>query len=102
MQNQSISARYISLLLGLSVTYLSFCQFIQIVMLKCSRQNDVIVSEHCNCFGSGFGFSVGYLKMRSVLLEKCIYLAEQALLVLLRCVYLEVILLAYHYLKMRE
>lgn len=54
------------------MTYLSFCQFFQVVILKCSRRNDVMMSEHfatC-CLGSGFGFSLGHLGMKNMQLEK--------------------------------
>lgn len=57
--------------MGFSVTYLSFCQFIQIVILKWSRQNDIIVSElQLAAWGQVLVFSIGYLRMRSMQLEK--------------------------------
>lgn len=56
--------------MGFLVTYLSFCQHIQIVILKLQTEWCHSVTIATCCLRSGFDFSIVYLRIRTMHLEK--------------------------------
>lgn len=56
--------------MGFLVTYLSFCQHIQIVILKLQTEWCHSVTIVTCCLRSGFDFSIVYLRIRTMHLEK--------------------------------